>query len=749
MTPHPLLSLFPLAIFITSSACGPVCDQPLSSMESIETFEASCEIPSPLRDTWSCGEPFPHLPTLARLEQIHRRCGLEALGSARAFSRAGGQPLRAALIYHWLNSKGLEGAAHVAKHYLESPEVPLNFQLPRIENVRTKPVGTPRIISDDLVPDGSWGPHGYWHLSLDDPRRTAAVGATLHLQTLRHLVASLASDTEPVEIVVESDNLTSLALYPPTSEHAIPVDLDQETLPAIPSSAVVRLTGSSQLTVSDAARTIAHYAPRRVELSLTPAPCLVHDASMRCIEGTDTLPTFYIDRTPAIDDGSCKRHGVCRGHPGQFRHAATLCAYLGKRLPTLFEARAAVLPLKEATWTQTVDAPGEPPLGACGGLYPCAKRHARKLSDGTSLHVNKRIESPLYCASDFPVGTTYPPFMVRSPLPEVEAPSPAPELAALALSHIEHDNLEDKGICGEDIRKDWKTHQQRGGRATTACRDPYSYVTTNEQRRFVWAPYIRNLGGGYAGVGAAQNYDMIAEARSQWAWIFDYDPNVYRLHQILKPLVIASPTPRSFADLFGPIIENQKRATHLIVKHHGPDASASLVSFYYGYRKRLWRHYSKSFSFHARRKAFDWLANDERYAYIRELHQQDRIIPVKGDMLAARGLRSIGKAAKALDVPIRIYYTSNAPTAWGGQITEDYKDNVLGFPFDPQSVLLATYSAKQYGQRGYWLYTVGHALTMQRRIAQAESNRFLVWDRIPSPDPDLALCQVPSQLPGL
>jgi len=368
------------------------------------------------------------------------------------------------------------------------------------------------------------------------------------------------------------------------------------------------------------------------------------------------------------------------------------------------------------------------------------------LADATARHVNENINPTIYCASDFPVETTYPPFMVRTPLPEVNVPSPDPEGARLASSLIQHDNLEDKGICGEDIRDGWKEHQQRGGRATTACRDPYSYVTTNEPRRFVWGPYIRNLGGGYAGVGADQNYDLIAVARSQWAWIFDYDPNVYRLHQALKPLVLASENAKEFVAHFDSGSQAQLNATRIISQYYDQDDTSALVRFYYGYRKRLARHYRKSLKLRGKSQAFSWLSNPTHYSYIRTLHQQDRIVPVKGDMLATKGLRSIGAAAEALDVPIRVYYTSNAPTAWGGQITPEYKDNVLGFGFDPQSVMLATYSARQYGQRGYWLFTVSHALTMQRRIAQAESNRFLVWDRIPSPDPDLAICQVPSRL---
>ena len=56
-------------------------------------------------------------------------------------------------------------------------------------------------------------------------------------------------------------------------------------------------------------------------------------------------------------------------------------------------------------------------------------------------------------------------------------------------------------------------------------------------------------------------------------------------------------------------------------------------------------------------------SESENYTYIRTMHQQNRIVPVAGDMLADNGLRSIGDATKKMNIPIRIFYTSNAPTA--------------------------------------------------------------------------------------
>ena len=50
-------------------------------------------------------------------------------------------------------------------------------------------------------------------------------------------------------------------------------------------------------------------------------------------------------------------------------------------------------------------------------------------------------------------------------------------------------------LAGEESKR-------RGGRSTTECRDPFPYLTTNEPRGYIWDGYVRDLGGGYIGVGS-------------------------------------------------------------------------------------------------------------------------------------------------------------------------------------------------------------------------------------------------------
>ena len=109
---------------------------------------------------------------------------------------------------------------------------------------------------------------------------------------------------------------------------------------------------------------------------------------------------------------------------------------------------------------------------------------------------------------------------------------------------------------------------------------------------------------------------------------------------------------------------------------------------------------------------------------------QGRIIPVAADMLGDLAMQSIGTQAAALNVAIRVFYVSNAPLAWGGQITDGYRNNVNVMPFDDQSVFLASYGGGGFGQKGYWHCFTASALLMRDRIASQDRNETMIWDRV-------------------
>ena len=267
------------------------------------------------------------------------------------------------------------------------------------------------------------------------------------------------------------------------------------------------------------------------------------------------------------------------------------------------------------------------------------------------------------------------------------------------------------------------------------CRDPRSYVRTNEARSFLFAPYIRNLGGGYAGVGADGNYTFIAHARSHWVWLLDHDPVIVRLHFALRVFILESPRPSVFVARFQ---ARGASASMALLRRHYHDGAAldEILYVYKKYRPELYDHYRASSQPNAAFGGFGWLRNPEAYGYIRTLYSQDRIALLYGDLLKPEALRGVGESARRLGTPVRIYYPSNAEEYWA--FTRTYRENVRALPFDRQSVVIRSISphrvrlgrdnrwhARRAGR--YWHYVVHSGLRFQERLADLEFDAIDAW----------------------
>jgi hypothetical protein len=284
---------------------------------------------------------------------------------------------------------------------------------------------------------------------------------------------------------------------------------------------------------------------------------------------------------------------------------------------------------------------------------------------------------------------------------------------------------------------------RRAGLATTDCRDPMSYLTTNERLQAVWLPFIENLGGAYMGVGADQSYSFIAAARSRWAWIFDYDPQVVRLHRLVQALVREAETPDAFVAFFSKSFAavTRERLRRLFEESDERDA---IVELFNHSRASLASHYRGQLT-HAQ-SPMGWLNSDERYTYVRRLIQQGRVMAVKGNLLTDKLLPSVAAAARALDTPVRIFYPSNAEEMW--KFTDQYRSNISTLPFDDKSVILRTLFNKRGhwdAQRAYWHYVVHHGLDAQRRIVdpRVTTTHHLMRARRPTAEPVLSAIGFP------
>jgi hypothetical protein len=418
-----------------------------------------------------------------------------------------------------------------------------------------------------------------------------------------------------------------------------------------------------------------------------------------------------------------------------FEAAMRYCAWAGRRLPTVAELKAG---LADPTFVRSdysewsndwALSPGasctqkdrnlcEPAnaMGICSGVFPC--NASLKLKQTMAPQTGEAAPQPhttkdkiaFRCASDFSPSTAAPPWMLKNPPAPLADPAPlsAPERAL--LHNLEATDTLNKPICKEKFT------------SPAHCKDPVTYFTPNESQNYQFAPYIRNLGGGYAGVAADANYSYIAAARSRFVWLFDFDVNINALHRIIRAMVLESPTVAEFLQKFEK--KNNKLALEILEKYYKDRDDLDFIQQVYRNNfASLSKHYKASAAPDKKQGEFGWLRFAENYRYIRLLYTQDRITIVPGDMLKDKSMRSIGKSARALGVPIRVYYPSNAEEFWNYTYNDsNYKKNILSLPFDEASITFRSvheypwHPTYRKGFKGFWHYVVHGAYNYQKRL---------------------------------
>jgi hypothetical protein len=220
------------------------------------------------------------------------------------------------------------------------------------------------------------------------------------------------------------------------------------------------------------------------------------------------------------------------------------------------------------------------------------------------------------------------------------------------------------------------------------------FIVSDERAQHVFHHHVEGLGGLFVGVGTDQNYLMAAWARSEIVVMLDFDQVVVDLHGVYRALFLAAETPAEFLRLWG--AEARDDAEAAIAAAEQDPARVRLL-------QRLWRRTQVRV---ARRLAalrtiqrgagIDWFLTDPaQYAWLRGLHQADRVFAVRGDLTKDVALRDVAAAAKVAGVPLRVLYLSNAERYF--RYNEEFTGNVLALPFDERSVVLRTGSESTLG----------------------------------------------------
>lgn len=226
---------------------------------------------------------------------------------------------------------------------------------------------------------------------------------------------------------------------------------------------------------------------------------------------------------------------------------------------------------------------------------------------------------------------------------------------------------------------------ERGG--VTTARRGKQYLTGNEKSLFAFYETIANLGGGYVGVGSDQAYLLIGWSRPQLAWLTDYDPDVVRIHRVYRAFFLAFEDPDTFLSAWTK--EAGDTAIAAIAAHCAPHERSDLAKLYTIHRAFIHRRLSTLRRSIERRKIPSYLTDAEEYAYVRQMVRHERVRPMLVNLLEREGLSGVATAARALDLPVRVLYLSNAEEYWD-LYPETFRRNVEALPTDERSVLLRT-----------------------------------------------------------
>jgi hypothetical protein len=243
------------------------------------------------------------------------------------------------------------------------------------------------------------------------------------------------------------------------------------------------------------------------------------------------------------------------------------------------------------------------------------------------------------------------------------------------------------------------------------------YVQSNETRHDLYFPYIATKGGAYVGVGSDQNYTMIAAARSEVAFLLDIDFRVVDLHRMYEILIREHDDPRALVDAWH---EKNEATSKALIAEALADASERersriLRGFATG-RETVYRHLERVIARKRSGEPASWLSDPEHYAHVRALWQTGRIRAMPGDLAGAKSLQTVAAACKALAIPVRVLYMSNAEEYF--KYTAQFVANIDAMPLDESgSMVLRTIYNKKWVHADLWAYQVQPLSDFRARLA--------------------------------
>ena len=213
------------------------------------------------------------------------------------------------------------------------------------------------------------------------------------------------------------------------------------------------------------------------------------------------------------------------------------------------------------------------------------------------------------------------------------------------------------------------------------------YLAGNEWTLEVYYPIVKDLGGGFVGVGTDQAYLFMTWAKPEIMWLVDYDPAVQEVHELYRLFFAAAETPEEFLALWDKPARDEALA--VIDAAHDERRAKALRRWYLGYRGWIHRRLARVARHMEKVDVPTFLTDQEHYEFAQQMLEQRRVRPLLVNLLERKGLRGVSKASEELGVPIRLLYLSNAEEYWP-RYPKLYREMMAAMPFTDDALVLRT-----------------------------------------------------------
>ncbi len=245
------------------------------------------------------------------------------------------------------------------------------------------------------------------------------------------------------------------------------------------------------------------------------------------------------------------------------------------------------------------------------------------------------------------------------------------------------------------------------------------YVTSNENRHFLFRDAVAAQGGVYVGVGADQNYMLAGWSRPEVLVLMDFDQVVVDLHRVYRVAFLQAPNPAAFLRLWEP---KNAPAMRALIDQTYPEGKLR-IGAQYAFRisrAAVQRRLERMKGLYRRLGIPCFLGDNDQYSYLVDLFRNNRVVALRGDLTRNHTVREIGAAAREVNLPVRVLYLSNAERYFA--YNAEFKENILDLPVDGRTAVLRTANFR----RGAYEYNVQSGLNLQawmhsRRTASAKT----------------------------